>query len=166
MRSVTLRLHPPILGSLHRHKFVGDLCITAQVQSPVECRPRSGRPFIARGQSVRAERAWTQPRGSRCQRNGGRVPRYAQGRRVPRPQWDACRLTPTTPSPACFGLGKRRLDSWSWARPNCFFLAFTRGCAAKRGSPRAMDGRPLRGRRVGRRTTARTYVVQRSILGG
>ena len=44
----------------------------------------------------------------------------------------------------CCGLVWPPSDAWSWARPPNGGRSCTRGSAAKRGSPRAMDGRPSR----------------------
>jgi hypothetical protein len=50
----------------------------------------------------------------------------------------------------CCGLVERRCASSSWARPPNCGRPCTRGSAAKRGSPRAMHGRPSRPKKSGR----------------
>jgi hypothetical protein len=49
----------------------------------------------------------------------------------------------------CCGLGERRYESWSWTRPPIGGRPYSRGSAAKRGSPLAMDGRPSRPKKAG-----------------
>jgi len=50
----------------------------------------------------------------------------------------------------CCGLGERRCESLSWARPRTDGRPYSRGSAAKRGSPLAMHGRPSRPKNRGR----------------
>ena len=142
--------------------------VRAVVRRPTR-RPRSERPFIARGQSVRAERAWTQPRGTVA--NG----MAAESHGKPKAAAFRGRIRTLV---AC----RRRRHRPVWARKaglthslglaRIVFLAFTRGYAAKRGSPRAMNGRPLRGRhsagdwtRAAIQRSPRTYVLPRSFGG-
>ena len=47
----------------------------------------------------------------------------------------ARRFTPTTTVTGLFRARKARLDSWSWARPNCFSSAFTRGAPRSAADP-------------------------------
>ena len=82
------------------------------------------------------KRACSRPRAE----DGGPVER-AVWRKRRQVTW---RITPARPSAGCFGLGERRCVSTSWARPTSRRRACTRGYAAKRGSPRAMYGRPSR----------------------
>ena len=49
----------------------------------------------------------------------------------------------------CCGLGERRCESLSWTRPRTCGRPYSRGSAAKRGSPRAMHGRPSRPKKSG-----------------
>ena len=74
----------------------------------------------------------------------GRVHRPVTSRRVPRPPRNGRCLVPARSAPGYCGLGERRCESLSGARPRTCDRPCTRGSAAKRGSPRAMHGRPSR----------------------
>jgi hypothetical protein len=74
----------------------------------------------------------------------GRVHGPVTSRRVPRPPWNArCLVAARSAAGGC-GLGDRRCGSLSWTRPRTSGRPYSRGSAAKRGSPRAMDERPSR----------------------
>ena len=84
----------------------------------------------------------------------GRVHRPVTSRRVPRPLRNGRCLVPARSAPGCCGLGECRCVSRFWTRPRTCHRPCTRGSAAKRGSPRAMHGRPSRPKNRDRKVKA------------